>query len=61
MKLLVTSESIENLERILNEYLYSNSYEILDGKVMYMYNKKYIENDNLKYLKKGQKHQIYQL
>lgn len=61
MKLLITGKSIKYLEDNLNKYFYSSTYELIEGKVMYMREGKLIENINLKYIKKGNKHQIYKV
>ena len=62
MKLLITASSIENLEKMLNDYFYSSTYKIVDNKIMcggenikYPYR----ENTNLTFKMKGKKHQVY--
>ena len=62
MKLLISASSIENVEKILNEYFYSTSYKIENDKIMFggeniKYPRK--ENTNLTFKMKGKKYQIY--
>jgi len=61
MKLLLSASSLENCEKLLNEYFYSTTYKIVDNKVMcggenikYPYR----ENTNLTFKMKGKKFQI---
>jgi hypothetical protein len=58
MKLLITGSTIENLEKMLNEYFYSSSYKIENNIVVFK--NPPIENKNLTYKTKGKKHQIYE-
>lgn len=55
-KLLITSDSIEELEQILNKYFYSSTYKIVNEKVMFK--NPLEENKNLIFQKKGKKFQI---
>ena len=57
MKLLITGSTIENVEKMLNEYFYSTTYKIVDNKVMFK--NPLIENTNLTFKMKGKKYQIY--
>jgi hypothetical protein len=57
MKLLISSSSIDKVEKMLNEYFYSTTYKIIDGKVMFK--NPQIENTNLTFKTHGKKYQIY--
>jgi len=57
MKLLISGSTIENIEKLLNEYFYSTTYKIIDCKIMFGVPLK--ENVNHTFKKKGKKYQIY--
>jgi len=57
MKLLISGSTIENVEKMLNDYFYSTTYKILDNKVMYK--DPLTENTNLIFKTKGKKLQIF--
>jgi hypothetical protein len=57
MKLLISGSTIENVEKMLNDYFYSTTYKILDNKVMYK--DPLTENTNLIFKPKGKKLQIF--
>ena len=57
MKLLISASSIENVEKMLNEYFYSTTYKIENNKIMFGSPIK--ENTNFTFKMKGKKFQIY--
>lgn len=57
MKLLISATTVEKAEKMLNEYFYSSTYKILDNKIMFK--DPAIENKNLTYKLKNNKHHIY--
>ena len=57
MKLLISCSTIENVEKMLNEYFYSTTYKIVDNEIYFK--QPLQKNLNLTYKCKGKKHQIY--
>lgn len=57
MKLVITAQSIDKVEEMLNDYFYSTTYKIIENKVMF--GNPLRENTTLEFKQKSKRFQIY--